>query len=415
MRNSFLKKRDLMMLFILFFLFLFIFTPRLYMPFSVVHILTIISLYYLITKRRKFFIGIVNSPKLRVFLILHCFLIIYTFAINFLSTKDFSATYWAASTVLEVLPCSIFISILCITQNYDINKFYNIILTVGMLQVACVILSMIFPGLRNWMIESSGSPDLMALYGNIGMFRIYGLATGYTFTMPLYLGLCVILSFVLGMFRSYRYYFLIPFYLVSIAVNARIAITSLFIVSILTLVVKFRSNPFKQILNIILLVFFIIIVVQIVDYQAVKSSSLNGWVWFNSGIKEITNYYHGEVGGNLAYLTDSMWFMPRGINLLLGSGENAAGSDIGYVINLHYGGLVLSILLYLPYLWILMKYSSANQIEKIINLSIIVYLFIANAKGNLFMPNEVIKGVLILIVFSITTAYLQMHRLKQYQ
>lgn len=417
MLKSYFDKFNLVNFFILVFLFLFIFTPRLYMPFSMVHILTTISLYYLLTKYRKSFLGIMNSSKLSFFLILHCFLIAYTFAIS-LPSGDFSTTYWATTTIFEVLPCAIFISILCINRNYDLNRFYDIILAVGMLQVVCVVLSMISPDLRDWMIESSGSPNLLDLYEQVNIFRMYGLAAGYTFSMPLFLGLCVIISFVLGVFKSYKYYFLIPFYLFSIAVNARIALISIFIVSFVTFFVKFKTNPYKQIFNILLISLLVLIVVKIVGYEAEKSSSKNSWVWFNSGIQEVTGSYDSESGGNLYYLTDTMWFMPKGLDILLGSGENVydrsyESSDIGYVVNLHYGGVVLSILLYLPYLWLLMKYNSANLLEKIINLSVVFYLLIANAKGNVFMPNEVIKGVLILLVFSITAEHLQMKRARE--
>jgi hypothetical protein len=285
-----------------------------------------------------------------------------------------------------------------------------------MLQVGFVVLAMLFPELRDWIIKGAG-PDLVELYGNIGIFRLYGLSSGYTFSMPLFQGLCVIISFALGAFRSSRYYFLIPFYLFSIAVNARIAIISIFIVSFITFFFKFKTHPFKQIFSIIFISLLVLLVVQIVQYEAENSSSLNSWVWFNSGIKEIISFIGGEPIGNLSYLTDTMWFMPEGIDLFLGSGKKAFGSyrssDIGYVVNLHYGGVIYSMLLYIPYLWLLMKYSRANLIEKTINVSVLFYLFIANAKGNIFTPNEFIKGVLILIVFSITARQFQMKRSRE--
>lgn len=419
MLNSYLKKLSLVNIFILFYLFIFIFTPRLYMPFSIVHIFTIISLFYLLTEYREIFFVIVNSSKLRVFLVLHCFLIIYTLIINISTSGDFSTTYWAAHTIFEVLPCAIFISILCINRNYDLNRFYDTILVIGMLQVGFVVLSILFPELRNWIIEGTdpdqGRKDLKALYDAVGLLRMNGLATGYFYSMPLFQGLCVIIAFVLGESRSSRYYFLIPFYLFSIAVNARIGLVSILIVPFITFFLKFKNRLFKKIVFMIFLSLLSLLVVQVIKYKAENSSSFDNWVWVNSGIKEITSFYHGELGENMYNLSRTS-IMPEGVELFIGSGEEqprGKESDIGYISNLHYGGVIYSMLLYIPYLWLIMKYNSANLIEKTINVSIIFYLLIANVKGNVFNPNEVIKGILILIVFSITAAHLQMKRTRE--
>ncbi len=419
MFKSYLNSMNLTNISILTFIFLFIFTPRFYLPFSVIHLFTIISLYFLLTKYSNTFYFVMILSEIRVFLMLHLALISYTLFINYLSSGDFSSTYWATSTILEVLPCSLFLSILCIKNNFDRYKFYDFILIVGVLQVICVVLAFIFPELRNWMIESSGSPDLLDLYEQIGIFRLYGLTTGYTFSMPLYLGLCVIISYVLGAYRSYKYFLLIPFYIFAIAVNARIALVSLFIAMASVFYLKFKLNPYKQLATVISIIITVFIFAQIVEYEASISSTRNGWVWFFSGIQEVTSLFSGElIEGGLSDLTGKMWFMPQGIDILIGSGENVFGginrsSDIGYVVNLHYGGLVLSVLLYLPYFWLIIESCRSDIIEKNIHISIALLLVIANFKGNLFMPNEVIKGVLLLIVFSITYTHHQLRKTRK--
>ncbi|TLU81971.1 MAG: hypothetical protein FDX21_10485 [Chlorobium sp.] len=382
-------------------IFLLIFTPRLYMPFSIVHILAIVSWIYLLTKYRKIFINIVSCPELFLFILIHCVLIIYNLCVNFLLTKDFEKTYWSFNLVFEVLPCVIFFSIIFINKGYDLNRFYGVILIVGFLQVLCVVFSIIFPDIRNWMISSSGSIGLTDLYQEVGSFRIYGLSGGYTYTMPLYLGLCVIISFVLGVFSSYKYYYLIPLYLLSIAVNARIALISLFIVAVIIFIVKFRRKFFSNIIGFAFISLLIIAVINFVDTKSTNSTSIDSWVWVNSGIQEISNYYNGEATGNLSYLTDSMWSMPDGMDLLIGTSIRPLGSDIGYVNDLYYGGLVYSIILYSSYLFLFSRYNKKNIIEKVVNLSVICYLLLTNIKGEVFYPNDLIKGVLLVIIFSI--------------
>ena len=389
------------------FLFLFIFTPLVMLPFNIIHILAIVSLIFLLSVYSKRFFQIIKLPELFVFITLTFFLTIYTIALNSLSTKNFGSTYYAASTILEVLPCAIFISFVFLEHKIDLNKFYDIILLIGMLQVTCVILTMIFPGLREWIIANSGSEGLEDAYEAVKLFRMYGWARGFTFSMPLFQGLCVIIAFVLGTYKSSKYYLLIPFFIVSIAVNARIALICLFIVPCVVFFFRFKMHPIKQIFSISFVFLALFFMVQMIQYMAEYSSSYDIWFWLNQGIKEIISFKEGEATGNLYALTDKMWFMPNGIyELIFGTGENVFGrsymsSDIGYIVNLYYGGLVFSIVLYLSYFILLIKYYGNNIIEKNISVSIILYLFIANLKGNVFKPNEVINGVLLLIVFSI--------------
>ena len=95
------------------------------------------------------------------------------------------------------------------------------------------------------------------------------------------------------------------------------------------------------------------------------------------------------------------------MDFLFGTGQNIFGregdsSDIGYVINLYYGGLIFSLLLYLAYFILIMAfYKGGSVVEKNISICLLVYLAIANVKGNVFIPSELINGIVLLIVFSI--------------
>jgi hypothetical protein len=322
------------------------------------------------------------------------------------SPGDIGVIYPPVSTIIEVLPCAIFISIVFLSRGIHLNKFYDIILVIGVFQVCCVILTFLFPGLREYIVTSSSSESLEDTFAIVRDYRIYGLARGYTFTMPLFQGLCIIIATVLGIYKTPKYYFLIPLYVLSIVVNARVALISIVIVPCVILLVSFNKNIVKKIVLNIFLLLSIYYAAQIISYLANNSPSYSTWNWLNSAIEEVYSFKSGQAEGNLYALTDTMWFYPEGIDLLVGTGENVFGrefksSDIGYVVNLYYGGIVLSILIYVAYFVLLMKYSKDNLIEKTINLSVIVYLFSANFKGNVFRPNEIINGVLALIIFSI--------------
>lgn len=390
------------------FLFLYIYIPLLILPFNILHIISFVSIVLLLTKYPTTFIEILRHKNLLFFLISQLIIIVYVTLLSASTSQDFSTLYFSVSTVFEVIPCAIFISIFLLDKGIGLEKFYTLILSAGMIQVFFVFVTFLFPRFREWVISNSGSTGLEDVYQVVSNYRIYGLARGYTFAMPLFQGVCIIIAFAFGAYRSSKYYLLIPFYLVSIILNARIGVIALVISATVIMYYKFRRNPLKQFLNIAFFSVIVYLSMLFVQYKAEDSPELNSFFgWLNSGIDEIVGLWvDGEVRGNLAVLED-MWFAPSGLNILFGTGKNVFGiennsSDIGYVINLYYGGLIFSILLYAAYLVLIMKACDKKMIEKRINLSLLIYLAIANLKGNVFVPSEIINGVLVLIVFSIS-------------
>jgi hypothetical protein len=233
------------------------------------------------------------------------------------------------------------------------------------------------------------------------------LARGYTFSMPLFLGLCVIIAYVLGTYSSSRYFYLIPFYLVAIAINARTALISVIIAPAVIFALQFRKHFFKETYKLLLICLIMGCVVLIIKYNADNSSTLNAWVWLNSGIEEIVSFKGGEATGNLESLTDVMWFMPKGTDILFGTGEIVFGrgnqsSDIGYVINLYYGGLFMSILLYSSYLLFIWQSIGKSLVENALKYTICAYLLAANLKGNVFTPHDMTFGVILIAVYCLT-------------
>ena len=362
---------------------------------------------------QRIFLKIVRSHELVIFIAFQISMIAYTSILEFFAHTvaidnpfytRFGATFISISTLIQVLPCAIFAAIFLYKQKVDLIQFLNRILIVGLLQVACVIVTMLFPEMRSWALADSGNQGFNDIFDGMGMFRMFGLAAGYTFAMPLFQGVCVIISYVLGCYRSSKYFLLIPFYLISIAVNARIGLISLVIPPLVILILQYKDHVFKQSFRIFFIVIFIIFCAQIVKYNAEMSSSKNTWVWLYTGIDEVISFEAGETKGNLAYLTDSMWFMPEGINILFGTGVNVFGdsnrsSDIGYVINLIYGGLVFSFLLYASYILLILQCFGKTMIEKSLKYSILVYLLIANLKGNAFSPHDLTFGIFTMGLF----------------
>ena len=395
-------------IFVAAFIFIYIFVPLVLLPFNVMHILAAISLLFLCTRYQEKLPEILSNRVLRVFLVLHFAMGIYVFLLSALTSGDFSALYYALVTVFEILPCAIFISVVLLDRRIDLSQFYDIILGVGLMQVLLVALTWLMPGLREWVISSSGSAGLEEVYQVVREYRIYGIARSYTFAMPLFQGVCIIIALTLGAYRSPKYYLLVPFFFISIVLNARIGLIALFVGPAVIMCFKFWKTPLRQVLN--LLVFGVVLYLGIlfIQYKSEDGSSLGSvFDWLNTGVEEVTSLLiEKEARGNLEVLK-SMWILPSGMDFLFGTGQNIFGregdsSDIGYVINLYYGGLIFSLLLYLAYFILIMAfYKGGSVVEKNISICLLVYLAIANVKGNVFIPSELINGIVLLIVFSI--------------
>jgi hypothetical protein len=392
--------------------FLFIFTPAALYPFANTHLLTVIALSLLCTKYLKSFLTIINLPELRVFIGLQFIIIIYTVIqdtfTSFTSPYYFKygTAYMSAITIFEVLPCAIFISLFYLTRKNNIINLCNMLLVIGVMQVICVILTLLLPEFRNWTIASFERQYFNDALEMMNAYRMFGLAKGYTFTMPLYQGICVIIAYVLGTYVSAKYYYLIPFYLLSIAVNARVAFISIVIAPIVIFVLQFKRQFLKETYKILIISSIVAGSVLLVKYNAENSSSLNAWVWLYSGFEEIVKLKGGEATGNMESLADTMWFKPGGVDLLFGTGEFVFGrtdqsSDIGYVINLYYGGIVFSLLLYASYTILIMKCIGESLIETSIKYILIIYMYFANLKGNVFTPHDLTNGVIIFSLFTL--------------
>jgi len=405
-----LNRQSITSFFMYCFTFLFIFTPPALYPFGNLHFLTIVSLVFLLTIYRNAFLSIIKWPELLIFISLHFCIIIYSVTLDmFTSFTDsyyskFNTAYLSVVTIIEVLPCAIFIVIFFLARKKKIINFCNLILLVGMSQVLFVLLALMIPAFRDWIMSNSGDQNLNDVYEMVNAFRMFGLARGYTFGMPLFQGLCIVIAYVLGTYHSSRYYFLIPFFLLSIAVNARIALISLFIAPAIIFVLQFKRRFFSQAYKLMVIFFIFFSLTQVTKYNAENSTKLNVWVWLYSGIDEVVSFKGGDAKGNLESLTDTMWFMPKGIELLFGTGENVFGgnyrsSDIGYVINLFYGGLIFSVLLYASYTFLIFKCIGTSPIEKSLKYILLTYLLIANLKGNVCTPNDLLYGIMVISLF----------------
>ena len=390
------------------YVFLYIYTPLAIPFFNVIHLLAVVAYFNLLTKYKAFFLRFLFSPVVREFYFAHGVLIVYSICLLLVFDADSAPLYYLISTVVEVVPCAIFLSVYLLRRGFVVADLYKMIIGVGLVQTGFVLLTMVSPSLRDLLIINTWGADLAEFMDAAKEFRVFGLARSYTFAMPLFQGLCVILCVVMGKLRSRWYYLPIPLLLFSIVVNARTALISLPIVYLVSFLFRARKNFTRELFEITVIVFMVVFAGALVLglYQT-SSESLTLLWWIGSGIEEVLQYAEtGQAEGNLDSLTGSMWFFPSDLGFVFGLGENVftnqyRNSDIGYVVNIFYGGLVFSAILYFSYAYFIVRSVRSSAAERILFFSLLFLLFLSNYKGQVFRPNEIINGVVLLVVYSL--------------
>lgn len=305
------------------------------------------------------------------------------------------------------------------TNLYTALRF---IINVGSIQVAFVLLSLINGSFRDWVISTSRLSNLEEISSSLGV-RTFGLANGYTSTLPMLMGILAIISIYMFAnnlsLKAKLFYLLITLgFITGIVLNARIGIVPL-LVFIIIAPLYFLYN--KKLLSFvsISITAFILIPFLFLHFNILNSEF---FIRFNEGIIEFQNLLSGRKSGTFLAL-ERMWFFPEDIiTLLFGSGENIFGgkyksSDIAFIQDIYMYGLIPTIFLflYLSYFY----YPLITELKAKFGLSFIIILSISLVsfyfKGMGVNPNEVLNTLLFLAIISIINGKMRTYNIKNYE
>lgn len=231
-----------------------------------------------------------------------------------------------------------------INKNKTLKGIINLVICVGVTGCIISIVCFIFPELNSNLreLQFSTSHNLTEL-----SFRGFGISNGLFFYYPIILSLIMIIyleqdkSFLLKLSISIIFLF-------TIFINARIGIFPLIIYCILKCYRRFKLAC-ELLIGIIFLIFIIIYIGT--EYENTTFGFICKWIL--GGIGQITNPLFGTnfetLGENhFETLGGKMFFLPsRFEEIIFGTGINLFGrssglkSDVGYTIQLYYGGIII--------------------------------------------------------------------------
>lgn len=322
-------------------LYLFIYNPPVVgLPVSFAKAVLPFALIYLMFTRSLGFLR-----KIKVEILLFLVLILYTICRD-LASGEMVQSSTNLFMFLDSLISSSFLIILL--RRYfkisNVDAFFDTIIKTGFLASVITIILLIFPGLSDFvrykLLEQT-------IYTEATASRTFGFSEGLTFSYGIVQG--VILSILIFRLKYNKYYFLfIPFFLISIMFNARIGFVPLIIALIYLIVIQMSVKGVIYLLIGAGLLYYIIFQT---DLLANYSKTL---AWSADFFSQLGDLLLGTSNAEFDTfeVLQEMIVLPNNLNeWYFGTGkfifENSyRTSDIGYILQLIYGGIIYVLLLW---------------------------------------------------------------------
>ena len=286
-------------------------------------------------------------------------------------------------------------SIYLLLRKHDaVNNLLNLLYINAIVAscISCYLLLM--PDARQFVLENFNSID--EKYSFL-QYRCFGLSAGLTFDYSIVQGLA--LAYCMLYKKSVWNVLLIPIFIISILFNARIGIVIPLLVILYLLFCKPRVKYW---------LFFALFVVlfQMLLQTEFYSDNIVTFTWLEDGFEEILLNLSGDTDGTTLGTLEDMYVYPNSVTgWLWGTGVNVFSlsdgnnSDIGYSIQLMYGGISYLILIFG---WLLAVVVSCWRVipkkYMLIIFFVAILLLFFNYKGSVFASNCIIRVFMLLTI-----------------
>lgn len=399
-------KRILEKMYIVIFSFLAIYQPPI-LSVNILNFLFIISIIHILFNLKKFIKFSKNNFKVKNILLL-MIIGIYSLCIHSFIKNDLLLLYSNLILPLENIWLAIYIFFYIKNHGYSRNEIVMMLFIIVFIQAMTSLLMFCIPQFQKWFIticiRNGFSKKIIQLIEN---HRFYGFSSDLTFIMPI---VQVISAFIILNDLSFDNCFknkkincvlktlsiVIIFF--SAIINARISILIIIIYLLIYLINNWsnikNNNTLKKKLLVTVFVVIVITLSLITVNNIWHIASLN-WIFkFFTDIFDL--FAKKDISNNTFYYLFSGIKVPNGINLIFGKGVNAftnmeCRSDIGYIINLWYGGLFYCIILYYLTFKFFLKDFLKFKKNDLLNIFLLIVFFVSNIKGNVFMYSGLVS------------------------
>ena len=293
----------------------------------------------------------------------------------------------------------------------------SFILNVCMIQFAFVLIMIISPDFRMKVLNVIYITNKRDFSFTIAK-RVYGIMSNYTYAGSVFHGFMAFVALYTG-FRTNnsKYYFYIPFLLITIFLNGRIGlIVFLASTSIFLFYNLVTGNHYNRLVKIIMLLILLVIAALLL----LPVLWPNTYRFFLNGFFEMFSFAQTGVASEVGSSDIDDLFGQFNTNfniksLLIGNGHRiqtpgdipngveftGVCSDMGLLNDMYMGGIIYMLLLRIPLFKIITK-SKSDAIEGAFNIVLIVILIIASLKGEVYR-STIIVGSLVYVKYALDT------------
>lgn len=389
------------------YLFLLIFNPPIYKGFSFTKTFALLAIMYLIMyyKKTRMIIKRLNINRIIPIFLISVFYYLIVILINLMMSLNapissyflslFEYVFYYFVLLIVILSINLF----CVNNNLKTDDLMFCFIIAGIIQTVIVLACYTIPSIRtfflNLIINNSNSERISStVYSNFNR-RNYGWASSLYDIFGYSSAILVILAFVTGLYKKFRYV-IFAFIMISMPLfNSRtglflviIGIIYAFMVYLKTTVYRFTSNKFFKV---VLALILVVCAYSVIQWKILSDGS-DSSNWIISGIEETILFFsgHGTTSGGYydAIINNSLFFpslfksiFGTGVTPMISMGKN---TDVGYVQNIWKFGIVGSIVIYyLNYKIFKFAYRySKSSLGKTISIIMAIMFFIYLIKLN---------------------------------
>ena len=420
-------------LFLIACLFVFIYSPPLaYIPLSLIKWLSIISIASLLLYFKKATLSVLKYKYVAYGLTLLCLAIFYAFIQDYVigsgSSLGESNFYKQTLVLIEVFPIALFLNFYSRKYlKFSLNDLLYSLIVIGIIQSLLCLIMFLIPGIKfiifNSILAQQVRTEKLLEAGYYGNFRGFGISIGYLFSFPVFQGLLIAFIFFLCLNNFKKYYYTlisIPLLFLSIILNARVGLVPIIVFFGVAFIVYLKNIRISAITQFVLISGVLIISVYAFFSMTYQSTELaNNVDWILKSYTQNKAFLEGTGDqGTLAILLDSHIHFPKDFNgNLFGEGLYLFGekqtsgslrSDIGYILNLYFGGYVYSFLVYSSFcvlFWGALRLQK-TMIARILIYFLLVVMLVVHLKGDVFWSNPAYRAAYLITLFPVVDRYI---------
>lgn len=392
--------------------FIYIYSPQI-MGVSAINYIYLFGIVY-VSINIKQYIKIINSRKKLFYLFILCSIVlVYSFILdllynNYAGISFFRSWLYLLIDAIIVGPITL---IILKKRKLGLNYLIQLFIKIAVLQSIIAILMFLLPDFRQFIFLNilGFEPGIdKILEPQYYLIRGFGLGSGYLYSLALFqsIGILLIIDQIIKKkifaLKSIVYIALITF---SIVLNARIGLV-VFPIALICYYLSLESNLkqyFKYSTMLILL-----LAVSIIFYEPLR----NYFYDFNDTFKWLITGFELAIGiggisgdGIQDILIRDHWHFPEKLfSVFFGTGSYIFNnpnsiykhSDIGYIIYIYYGGLLLLCFAFSYFIYMI----KISKLTKFLKLSLLFLIVIVHFKGNILDSNVFARGLILLTVYS---------------